>query len=138
MNRILTPCLSRKLLSACWTCLVKASGMETFSSWYRSGMTRFLTRIRGVWPSLYRILQTFSTRQTLMRLMSSVPLESCDHCLNVWSGERCRSTGWPGLAVLTWPRPTGAAAIRNPTISSRWRCMLIPFTYSPAHAGQTV
>src|SRR5215471_12084148 len=133
MNRTVTPCLSRRLLSACRTCLVKASEMGTFSSLYRSGMTRFLTRVRGVWPSLYRILQTVSVRQTLTRLNSSVRFESSDHCLIVWSLDRCRSTGAPGLAVLTWLMPTGAAIIRSPTISSRWRCLFIPFTYSPAH-----
>src|SRR6516165_4507318 len=129
MNRTVTPCLSRRLSSACRTCLVKASEMGMVSSSYRSGMTRFLTRVRGVWPSLYRILQTVSTRQTLMRLTSSVGFESCDHSRIVWSLDRCRSTGSPGLTMLTWPMPAGTIIIRNSTISSRWRCFLIP---SPA------
>ena len=32
MNLIFTPCLSCNVLSACWTCLVKASEMGTFPS----------------------------------------------------------------------------------------------------------
>src|SRR6266566_3801115 len=126
MNRTVTPCLFRKFSSACRTCLVKASEIETVSSSYRSGRTRFLTRVRGVWPSLYRILQTVSTRQTLMRLTWSVEFESCDHSWNVWSLDRCRSTGSPGLTMLTWPMPAGTANIKNPRISNRWRCLLIP------------
>src|SRR5213593_3470492 len=70
---------------------------------YRSGATRFLTRIRGVWPSLNRILQSSSTRQTLMRLMPSVTFGSSDHSRNVWSSDRCRSTGSPGLTALNGP-----------------------------------
>src|SRR5262245_2754438 len=138
MNRTVTPGLSRRLLSACRTCLLKASEMGAVSSSYRSGMTRFLTRVRGVWPSLYRIWQTVSTRQTLMRLTSSVRFESRDHSFIVWSLDRWRSTGWPGLAVLTWPMHTELVIVRNPTTSSRWRCLFILFTYSPAHAGRTV
>src|SRR5882762_10721437 len=79
MNRTVRPRLSRRLSSAWRTCLVKASEIGVFSSWYRSGETRFLTRVRGVWPSRYRILQTACTRQTLMSLVSSAPFESCDH-----------------------------------------------------------
>src|SRR5206468_1504865 len=67
---------------------------------YRSGATRFLTRVRGVWPSLNRILQSSSTRQTLMRLMPSATFGSSDHSRNVWSPDRCRSTALPGLAIL--------------------------------------
>ena len=37
MNRTVTPCLSRRLSSACRTCLVKASEMGMVSSSYRSG-----------------------------------------------------------------------------------------------------
>src|SRR5207247_3618013 len=58
------------------------------------------TRIRGVSPSLNRILQTSSTRQTLMRLMSSATFASSDHSWNFWSPESWRSTGSPGLTVL--------------------------------------
>src|SRR6266436_6599810 len=64
MKRTVTPRLSRRLSSACRTWLVKASEMGVFSFSYRSGATSFLTRVRGVWPSRYRILQTFSVRQT--------------------------------------------------------------------------
>src|ERR1700747_1356266 len=76
MNRTVTPRLSRRLSRACRICLVKASEIGVFSSSYRSGTTRFLTRVRGVWPSRYRILQTVCARQTLMSLVSSVPFES--------------------------------------------------------------
>ena len=75
--------------------------MAMFSSSYRSGTTRFLTRIRGVSPSLNRILQTVSTRHTLMRLMSSATFGSSDHSRIFWSSARFRSTDSPGLAVLT-------------------------------------
>src|SRR5437773_10622016 len=91
MNRTVTPRLSRRLSSACRTWLVKASEMRVFSSSYRNGATSFLTRVRGVWPSRYRILQTFSARQTLMSFVLSVEFESCDHSRKVWSLDRCRS-----------------------------------------------
>src|SRR5262249_32302729 len=66
------------------------------------GTTMFLTRIRGVSPSLNRILQTVSTRQTLMRLMSSAAFAS-DHSRGFWSSDNCRSTCSPGLVVFIWP-----------------------------------
>jgi hypothetical protein len=66
MNRTVTFCLSWRLLSACRICAVKDSEMGMFSSSYRNGATRFFTRIRGVTPSLNRILQTVSTRHTFM------------------------------------------------------------------------
>src|SRR5690349_11534992 len=137
MNRTVTPCLFRKFSSACRTCLVKASEIGTVSSSYRSGMTRFLTRVRGVWPYLYRILQTVSTRQTLIRLTLSVWFELSDHSFIVSSLERCRSACSPGLVVLTWPMHTADVIIRSPTTNGRWRCSLIQFTYSPAYAGRT-
>src|SRR5690242_3164986 len=136
MNRTVTPCLSRRLSSACLTCLVNDSEMGTFSSVYRSGTTRFLTRIRGVWPSLYRILQTVSVRQTLTRFTESVAFESCDHSRIFWSLESCRSPDSLGLAKLTWPRPARAVISTNPPIRARCR-LLIPFTCPPAHGVQT-
>src|SRR6266704_2808076 len=51
MKRTVTPRLSRRLSSACRTCLVKAAEMGVVSSSFRSGTTRFLTRVRGVWPA---------------------------------------------------------------------------------------
>src|SRR5262245_32495782 len=100
MNRAVTSRLSRRSSSACRICLVKASEMEMFSSSYRNGTTRFLTRIRGVSPSLNRILQTSSIRHTLMRLMSSLTFGSSDHSRNFWSVDRCRSACSPGFTVL--------------------------------------
>src|SRR5215467_14068208 len=105
MNRTVTPRLSRRLSRASRICLVEASEMGMFSSSYRSGTTRFLTRIRGVSPSLNRILQTVSTRHTLMRLMASLTFGSSDHSRNFWSPDRCRSTCAPGLAVLNGLAP---------------------------------
>src|SRR5207249_10922235 len=93
MNRTVTPRLSRRLSSACRTCLVKASEMGVFSSSYGSGATSFLMRVRGVWPSRYRILQTFSARQTLMSFVLSVEFESCDHSRKEIGRASCRERG---------------------------------------------
>ena len=72
------------------------------SSSYRSGTTRFLTRVRGVSPSLNRILQTVSARHTLMRLMSFALIAALrDHSRNFWS---------PADAA----RPTGRACSASP------------------------
>ena len=116
MNRTVTPCLSRRLSSACRTCLVKSSEIGLVSSSYRSGATRFLTRVRGVWPSLNRILQTVSTRQTLMRLMSSVwirVVRPFPECL-VAGQMPLDLLARPGRVDLTGARAE-AAIIRNPT-----------------------
>src|SRR5438876_11121311 len=130
MNRTFTPCLSCRSLSACRTCLVKSSETALVSLSYRRGATRFLTRVRGVWPSLNRILQSSSTRQTLMRLMPSATFGSSDHSRNVWSPDRCRSTALPGLAILNglaanldWPAAVldwPAAVLDWPGAVSDW------------------
>jgi hypothetical protein len=39
--------------------------------------------------------------------------EPRDHSFVVWSLDKCRSTAPPGLAVLTWPMPTGAIIIKE-------------------------
>src|ERR1700760_4796043 len=54
----------------------------------------------------------------------------------VWSLGRCRSTCSLGLARLTWPMEKEAVIMRKQATSSRWRCLLILFTYSPECAVQ--
>src|SRR5438128_1839901 len=162
MNRTFTPCLSCRSLSACRTCLVKSSETALVSLSYRRGATRFLTRVRGVWPSLNRILQSSSTRQTLMRLMPSATFGSSDHSRNVWSPDSCRSTALPGLAILNglaanldwpaavldwpaavldWPPAAEVVIIRNKTSNDRWgrwRCLFMSFTCFPVGARRAV
>src|SRR5688572_28355501 len=68
-----------------------------------------------------------------MRLTASSGASA--HSRNVWSTERCRSTGAIGRAVLICPAPVVAVIMRNPTSidrwhrrdkGDRWRCLVIP------------
>ncbi len=52
INRTVTFCLSFMFSSACRTCVTNASVIGVVSSSYRSGTTRFFTRVRRALPSL--------------------------------------------------------------------------------------